>query len=218
MALVWPHKPQCLSSPEFPQIPWGRPTSLHLTVLLWLCCFLIPPDWVLFVIYLQSGFRPGICWQASLSEKTLYQKDTGGSQDQREAGGLGAEVGRHQLAWKAVSWEAQHGLSVGAWSTSWCGCVGRISITCSSIRVLLAQEWMFQKRGSSEPSLNYVWIWLLWFLQREVGVGEGKDGLSPELCSMRAHQRLSKELLCNGREGRSKVGGLKNDTVILSRW
>ena len=61
-------------------------------------------------------------------------------------------------------------------------------------------------------------IWLLWFLQWEVGVGGGKNGLSPELCSMRTHQRLSKELLWNGREGRLKVGGLKNDTVILTRW
>lgn len=60
-------------------------------------------------------------------------------------------------------------------------------------------------------------IWLLWFSHWETGVGGGKNDLSPELYSMRTHLKVSKELLLKGREGRLKVGGLKNNTVILNR-
>ena len=67
--------------------PSGLPTALHLTVLLWHCHFLIPPDWVHFVIYLQSDFRLDVCLQASLSEKTFTRRSQGAHRTNRRLQG-----------------------------------------------------------------------------------------------------------------------------------
>lgn len=95
--------------------------------------------------------------------------------------------------------------SVGAWSTSWNGCS---SVLC---------------QRSSEPGLNYVGIWLLWFFAvegrlewEEARIISHLNGAEGELTKGVSKELAWKEVW--GERGRMEVGGLKTHTVTLTRW
>ena len=167
----------------------------------------------------QPYFRLAVCLQASFSKKRLYQKDSGALTGSMGAPKAGCWNGRKPPALE--SWTPRSPAAVSQWALGLLAGLAPRDEEPPTVPLcvlgLLAQEWKFQERGSSEPSLNCVRVWVLWFLQQELKVRE-EDYLSSKWYRMRTHQKGEQGAVTQSGEGWLKAGGWKMTLCILTRW